>query len=53
MFEIWMKIISDIRDTLGINDSGALSSLNLANNKLVYRDDMSGIIALTKALPKW
>ena len=47
------EIISDIRDTLGINDSGALSSLNLANNKLVYRDDMSGIIALTKALPKW
>jgi hypothetical protein len=45
----------DIRDILNVNDSGPLSSLNLANNALTgqYGIDMSGIIALTEALPKW
>ena len=32
MFQIWMKFISDILDTLNINDSGSLVSLNLAGN---------------------
>jgi hypothetical protein len=34
-------------------DHGSLVSLNIANNNLVFRGDMSGIIALTEALPKW
>jgi hypothetical protein len=35
--------------------TGSLFSLNLANNQLTgkYGDDVSGVIALTEALPKW
>ena len=37
-----------------IHDNGALASLNLANNNLTnYGNDMSGIVALAGALPKW
>ena len=37
-----------------ISDNGALASLNLANNDLTDDgDDMSGIVALAGALPKW
>jgi Ran GTPase-activating protein (RanGAP) involved in mRNA processing and transport len=44
-----------IKFTEDMKDMRALSSLNLANNQLPgeYGNDISGVIALTEALPKW
>jgi hypothetical protein len=52
---LWHEQFSDIRDTRDIRDSGALFSLNLANNQLTgqFGGEMDGITALAEALPKW